>query len=70
MLQKTLTGGVLYHIFSYKAICLFLRKKKRKRKKNEENFIKQPTDEPVFSSTQNEGEKKAWKTLTKNQVLV
>lgn len=53
MLQKTLTGGVLYHIFSYKAICLFWRKKKRKRKKNEENFIKHPTDETVSPSIQN-----------------
>lgn len=59
MFQKTFTGGVLYHIFSYKAICLFLRKKKRKRKKNEKNFIKQQTDEPRSPSTQNEGEKKA-----------
>lgn len=59
MLQRTLTGGVLYHIFIYKAMCLFLRKKKRKRKKNEENFIKQPTDEPVSLSIQDEREKKA-----------
>lgn len=61
MLQKTLTRGVLYHIFSYKAICLFLRKKKWKRKKNEENLIKQPTDEHVSPSTQNREKRKPGK---------
>lgn len=32
--------------------------KKKKRKKNEENFINQPTNEPLSSSTQNKEERK------------
>lgn len=57
MFQKTLTRGVLHYNFSYKDICFFSRKKK-KRKKNEENFINQPTNEPLSSSTQNKEERK------------